>query len=625
MKRSESQSLYKALPGQYLSYDFSPAERARLAWGKAVVKIAYWNKKEIGSDEIYKPKIVNQVYSNMLDFIRAEQDEQGASIDIDGALRTLVEDGYKSRVRLVEAKADERGLINREETAQIFGHINPKMFYCSKCGRIKILKKDDDLKEMYCHNHKMEQYERVWVCGCGETFPIDDFDIKEGDRYFASEPDGVTGANKQRRRLQRMCPKCRTYMMMANATDGQAFYPRSITTVKLYDNNFAKLCECDEGCKLILDKHKNEISEEDFKRESRRILEAESNREDGQSFDVTESSDVLQQLLGNLSIIKPGAKEPVADMEIVYKVLEYDTLVNKKVIDLLGAAEKAVKLNRIANEECVLELADKMHIKDIYTVSDIEVFDTVYGYTRRYLSPEGKANSTDRLKLCAFKEKDQPGVPIFYNVRTKTEGVVIDIDPKRMYRYVYGLLSENHRMKRLKEESEIQDWFLDKNNIDPDLVKTFSSIEEDGTQRAAATKIVYNVLHTISHAAIQAISKYSGIDKDSLTEMVFPNLCSILVYASTNQAIVLGAITSMFDKQIKDLLESIYEDTKICSFDPVCINDTGSCLACLFVSEAACEHFNKDLSRRYLYGYHGQKENIIGFWEDFDNGDNASE
>ena len=82
----------------------------------------------------------------------------------------------------------------------------------------------------------------------------------------------------------------------------------------------------------------------------------------------------------------------------------------------------------------------------------------------------------------------------------------------------------------------------------------------------------------------------------------------------------------MFDKQIDDLLQSIYNDTKICSFDPICMDTTnGSCLACTYLSEVACEHFNKDLSRKYLYGYHNKNENIKGFWEDNANGNNASE
>ena len=44
----------------------------------------------------------------------------------------------------------------------------------------------------------------------------------------------------------------------------------------------------------------------------------------------------------------------------------------------------------------------------------------------------------------------------------------------------------------------------------------------------------------------------------------------------------------------------------------------GSCCACTYLDEVACEHFNKDLSRRLLYGYKakGTDEKIINFWEE---------
>ncbi len=611
MRRSETQSLYKALPGQYLSYELSPSERARLSRDSAVIKIAFWNKKETSGNGIYPPKIANQVYSSMSDFVESKNSQ----VSIDKPLLQLVTSKTKTRVLFVEAKTSESEFDNN--TTQIYGNINPKMFYCEKCGKIKILKDNDDIKNMFCHNRRMKQYTRVWVCGCGKSLPIDDFDIREGDRYFATDVNGVTGKDRHKRRLQRFCPDCKVQMTLENATDNKAFYPRTITTIKLFSNEDAKLCESEEGCQLILKKHRRELSEEDYKRERNRILQ-ELERGSIEQGDGEESEDPITMLLTGLDR-ESGSEEEPADRKIVYKILEYDTLAEKKVTDLDEATKKAIRLNRIPSEEPVRELVRKMKIKDIYSVSDIEIISTAYGYTRKYQSPEVILNANDALKLCAFTEKNNPGVPIFYNIRNKTEGIVIDIDPKELYQHLKEKLQDKFRFRPLKEEAEIRNWFLDGNNIDPSLIKTFSSIEQDGTFRAQATREVYVTLHTISHMVIQSISKFSGIDKNSLTEMVFPNLCSILIYASTNQAIVLGAITSMFDKQINDLLESIYNDARSCSFDPVCINDdksNGSCIACTLLSEVACEHFNKDLGRRFLYGYHNKGKDMKGFWEE---------
>lgn len=619
MKRSETQSLYKALPGQYISYDFSPIEKSTFLADKAVIRIAYWNKEEISPDEIYPPKIVDQVCSNLSDFFES----QNSMVIIDPPIQTLISSGhkgYKTRVRFVQAIVNKNKTSNNDnETPQIYGNINPKMYYCKKCGKIKILRQNSDIKEMRCcHGHKMEQYLRAWICSCGESLSVDNYDIREGDIYIASEPNGVTGKDRQRRRLQRKCPKCGAFMALENVTDNKTFYPRTITTIKLYDNNYAKLCESEQGRQLILKKYKKEISKDVFRRKCEELLNRQESNSDTCFDDVLDDGSIIDKLLNGINDATSESIEQT-DKEVVYKILEYDTLTEKKNTDLNGAIEKAIRLNRIHDKECVNKLATMMKIQDIYSVSGIEVVNTAYGYTRKYQSPEVMMNPNDKLVLRAFTEKSHPGVPIFYNIRNETEGIVIDIDKKVMYRHLVSIFSDKYRFKNLKDESEIVDWFLNDNNIDPSIIKTFKSIESDGTLKTEATKAVYSILHTISHIAIQSISRFSGIEKDSLSEMVFPNSCSILIYANTNQAIVLSAITSMFDKQVYELLNSFYEDNKTCSFDPICINDdksNGSCIACTLLSEAACEHFNKDLGRRFLYGYHNGSKNIDGFWEE---------
>lgn len=621
MKRSESQSLYKALPGQYISYEMDRSEAATLKRDKAVIKVSYWNKKEIESNDIYKPKIVNQIYSSIADFLQAINNDHKSNIDIDGPIMQLITSSEKTRVRFVEAKLHFHSYDGVEiQKPQIFGHVNPKMFYCGKCGKIKFIQNDHDLTEMFCNctgkNLRMMQYERVWVCSCGYTSSITPNNVQPGDRYFASDPNGVTDKNNQKRRLQNLCPSCKRLMSLINATDNQTFHPRTITTIKLYDNNHAKLCESEPGRQLILDKHKHLLSMSDFQREYEKLLKANATL--SPLTNQPTSDDIIEQLLGAPSNPATTNAPPAeqTSKEVIYKVLEYDTLEEKKVTDLEQAVQNAVMLNQVPDRETVLNLAKKLKFKNIYSVADIEVINTAFGYTRRYQSPESVLDEKETFKLCAFTEKDHPGVPIFYNIRNKTEGIVIDLDPKAVYQYIKQALADSLRFHQLKDESAIQDWFLNKNNVDPGLIKPFNDIEVDSTNTAQITKVVYNILHTISHLALQSISKLSGLDKDSLTEMIFPNLCSILIYAQTTQAIVLGALTSMFDKQVYDLLQSIGKDAEVCPFDPLCMETTnGSCLACTYLSEPSCEHFNKDLSRRYLYGYHGKKTDIQGFWE----------
>ena len=151
------------------------------------------------------------------------------------------------------------------------------------------------------------------------------------------------------------------------------------------------------------------------------------------------------------------------------------------------------------------------------------------------------------------------------------------------------------------------------------LEKNGKILEKSDKPISLYTQCVYQLLHTISHMFINTISKYCGIDKSSLSEMIFLNACSILIYSQTSQGAVLGALSQTFDKNLYNILKHTYDDNSVCAFDPLCMDTSnGSCCACCYLDEVACEHFNKDLSRRLLYGYKSADGNcdVKGFWED---------
>jgi hypothetical protein len=83
----------------------------------------------------------------------------------------------------------------------------------------------------------------------------------------------------------------------------------------------------------------------------------------------------------------------------------------------------------------------------------------------------------------------------------------------------------------------------------------------------------------------------------------------------------LGSISGMFETRLKTFLEESMTDNETCTFDPVCSDEeNGACDACCYLNEAACTHFNKDLSRNYLYGgkIHSNGTEILvkkGFWK----------
>ena len=614
MKRSESQSLYNALPGAYITYTCNARDSLKYKQAdKTVLKIEYWKTDEIDIGDVYYPKIVSQIIPDIVNF----KSDSNNKVEVDGSLLNLIRN--RKQVEFLEAH-----YYKNEDRTQIYGHINPKMFYCHKCGNIKFIENDNDISKMICTNDKCEhkgrrlfQYNRIWACSCGLSYPIDSYDLDPNKyRYFANRKDGFVNSKGESERIKPKRCICGNLCSMENATDPKAFYPRIITSVKLTDDNDASLCESKEGQDLIIERQIGKITDEEFKNRAALIKNKQNNPLQGIE-DTADFGDLLNNIIQgdaqNNTLI-----ETDIDDEVVYKILEYNTLKRKIVTSLDESINNAIKCEKISEPSEMLDMIKALKISNIFSVANIEIINTAYGYTRKYQSPEDLMKENEPLKLCAFKGHN-PGIPAFYNIRTKTEGIMIDIDKRAIYDYLKNTFEESHQFnfQDLTDEQLIA-WFMDKDKIDSRLIKKYQDIdEENGKMVNLYTKCVYKLLHTISHMFINTISKFCGIDKSSMSEMIFVNACSILIYSQTNQGAVLGAITQTFDKYLYELLRDTYNDNKTCTFDPLCMNTSdGSCCACSLLDEVACEHFNKDLSRRLLYGYETESEKIINFWEE---------
>ena len=603
MRRSESQSLYSALPGAYINYSSNPSEGSIFKdFDRRVIRVAYWNTRPISESDIYYPKIVSQILPDLYTF----SDTEKINVSLDDSLSNLFHDNQRSKVNFCEADIDQ--------DTQIIGHINPKMFYCPKCGKIKNLKDDKDIKDMVCSCHgetkKMNQYNRIWVCTCGKAYPLEVDTTKY--RYFAYLQDGFLNNNNEQEWLRDKTCSCGSRCKLINSTDPKCFYPRTITSVKLTENKTAELCVSQRGRDLILDKQLKKISENEFNELAKNIIDTPIDAGNGVS--------PLDGFLGRFQQVASSqrAKYNVSE-DVVYKILEYNTLRTKEKDSLNSAINNILAAGNIAERNDILNALDKLKIKDIISVNNIEIINTAYGYTRRYQSPD-EINDNDKFNLCAFPTYGESNKHTFYNTRVLTEGILIDIDKKAIFEYLKNKysLSENFYFGDIAD-SDLDLWFMDTKNIDTSLIKMFSAIENDGTATSYYTKDTYSILHTIAHMFINSISKFCGIDKSSLSEMIFTNTCSIFIYSQSNQGAVLGALTDMFKKDLHKVINSVYYDNLNCIFDPLCMTTSnGSCCACSYIDEVACEHFNKDLSRKYLYGYgtQGSDEYYENFWEE---------
>ena len=162
----------------------------------------------------------------------------------------------------------------------------------------------------------------------------------------------------------------------------------------------------------------------------------------------------------------------------------------------------------------------------------------------------------------------------------RTEGILIELDQAKLV----GFLVENG---------------IDCGSTNPDNASsTLMNMNPD----SAAYKATETVLHSMSHAMIRKSALRTGLDEDSLGELLFPSAGAFFIFS--HSAINTGGLGFVFENS----LFSWFEDTKrgidTCTFDPICLHDRGACFACLYLPEHVCAKFNQSLDRDVFVARH---------------------
>ncbi len=114
-------------------------------------------------------------------------------------------------------------------------------------------------------------------------------------------------------------------------------------------------------------------------------------------------------------------------------------------------------------------------------------------------------------------------------------------------------------------------------------------------------KAVKTLLHTYSHMLIQQSTIDTGLDIQSISEIIYPNVASIFIY-STN-SINIGGLEYTYDYHLEDWFSRMKELAIDCPQDPACmIDERGACNACSYIPEFVCCNFNQDIDRSTLVG-----------------------
>ena len=616
MKRNKSSIVYQYLPHNWVSYSDGDLR------GSYSMKVNYWSLKEM--EGIYEKRLNKQIKRKLNVFRNAGGDtSEFGDVSNEPSFKFVQVDP-------------------KEGFASIKGTISPLVFYCNSCGFTKSFSKfPHDSSVLVCPKckKKMKQIQLIYPCTCGNAKPVyTTNDPKKVYKFkpIANDPKSnfrftvVENGHEKMVEMRHKC-ECGKTLYPLNAFDGRNYKSHSISVVNLIDEKEGDLLQYgtkaeklqigrwleliteDEYKKILLEPNRyfsGEISEEEIESKIRTLVELV-----GMPEDVARAT-VMMKVSGSNSFNWLNEKINEIDSHVSLtssqilseELIEYFTVKNplRKTV-LSEALEKMISIDAIYDESEIEVLHKKLGISNVQISYDTEIVTSTYGYTRIYSDPNRVADG--KLKLKAYTQKNEINM-LAYSNKLKTEGLLIEFDKTKILSWLCdnGVINKEELPPRDKEK----EWFL--KMVKSELIEQFGELSDSNENKT--TKYVYGLIHTMSHMMIKSAGEISGLSKDSLSELILPNIPAVFIYANTSQAIPLGSLSGMFEMNYKDFLDKSFELSKDCIFDPLCGNDKGACSGCTYLSEISCSNFNCDLSRFYLIGTPEthKKAKMKGFW-----------
>ena len=549
-----------------------------------------------------------------------------------------------------------------EGIPDIIGEISPLVFYCSSCGAVSDLRNPDAVdkytwkcKNPDCGKWAVKQLQMIYACECGYAQPIKIPHV-QGVKNFKFRPNETqykmfyrSGNSEKPAEFVQICPNCNSRLVPDNANSGRNYKPFTLKVINLVDQRngqfykkgidaqktivcrwFDKLSTADydeilNNIELAFsDAFKSDAQRRNVKQQVRALIDAgmlppemfESAVNNMlQNAPNTKSVERYVAMCDDL-FSRKKAENPVGYAEWLshfsFKLMQYDTLkYAKRIITLEEAIQRQLDMEFIDSPEEVTALNKKMGITNMQVSCDIQIINCTYGYSRRVADPKNSTNKNCRLKLNAYDRTRDGTANLVYGAKLDTEGILFEISQRKIVEWLYenNIISEE-QLPDLDDDVSVKKWFAQ--YVHSDVISMFGEIDDS----EKITKNVFALLHSMSHAFMNAAGELSGLSSNSLTEIILVETASIFIYAQTSQGIPLGALSGMAESNYAFFLKKAFDEAKNCVFDPICTErDDTACSACLIIPEISCNHFNAELGRKYLYSIDGVDNPTVGFWE----------
>jgi hypothetical protein len=229
----------------------------------------------------------------------------------------------------------------------------------------------------------------------------------------------------------------------------------------------------------------------------------------------------------------------------------------------------------------------RVGVEDVSLVADFPIVTATYGFSREEFAP-------NRARLNAFPpDRSHGGRTPVYVDEVGADALVLELDHERVLRW----LRANGYSPMLpggKEAAAARSGFFVQVLAGINLRETIPASEP-------VARLVFGLLHTLTHAAIRQAGLLCGLDRTSLSEYLLPRSLSSAIYCNHRFGATIGALTALFESSLAEWF-ALVEGGGRCIYDPVCGELGANCHACTQLPETSCAFYNLNLSRAFLFG-----------------------
>ena len=279
-----------------------------------------------------------------------------------------------------------------------------------------------------------------------------------------------------------------------------------------------------------------------------------------------------------------------------------------------GGSASALLLTRITED------INKLGLKEVLTVSDLPVILATFGYTRRTFEPTYNELTAKNLptKIRPFPSLNQDAARRLG--RPELTGAVPILAKEGEHEGIFLSLNEDR----------VLNW-LELNGLKigdpqkPAIVRIMQALENvdryyDDIWQCQVRRLVFGLIHTLSHAAMRVASRFAGLERTSISEYIFLPLLGTVIFDNSS-SFKLGGLETLARDHLATFLDELDDEGMTCLYDTQCIDHVGACHGCVHSPEISCRVFNHGLSRAFLIGGHAPwvdiatDQQIVGYWQ----------